>query len=87
MLHLSNHPQWHHSWEYLLNQTLQDIGLRPAGPQVPQAQGKASDNNNNNPDNNNDGTDNDEGLVPMKGGQGGHKACKQKNQENPTKQK
>ena len=25
-------------------------------------------------------------LVPMKGGRGGHKACKQKNQENPTKQ-
>ena len=29
---------------------------------------KASDDNDNDPDNNNNGTDNDEGLVPMKGG-------------------
>ena len=58
-------------------------------PKCLKTQGKASDNNNNDPDDNDDGTDNDndnnlndEGLVPMKGGQGGHKAHKQKNWEN-----
>ena len=56
-------------------------------PKCLKTQGKASDDNDNDPNDNNDGTDNDEGLVPMKGGRGGHKACKQKNQENLTKQK
>ena len=56
-------------------------------PKHLKTQGKASDDNNNDPDDNDYGTDNDEGLVPMKGGRGGHKAHKQKNWENPTKQK
>ena len=56
-------------------------------PKCLKTQGKASDNNDNDPNDNDDGTDNDEGLVPMKGGRGGHKARKQKNWENPTKQK
>ena len=35
--------------------------------------------NNNNNNNNNSANNNNNNLVPMKGGQGGHKACKQRN--------
>ena len=54
----------------------------------PKTQGKIEDNsdsdadhNGNGTDNNDIGTDDEEDLVPMKGGQGGHKARKQRNRD------
>ena len=55
-------------------------------PKSPKTQGKAPDSNNDDADSNNDGTNsnknlNDENLLPVKGGWGGHKARKQRNWE------